>query len=361
MILLKKNHQHEISYNTLLRRLKLYGMKRRNNFHDNERLERVYQRMKELVNGPSSCAGYRTMWHTLEMEGLSVPRMFIQCALKDIDPEGSENRRRHRLKRRQYVNDGPNFAWHIDGYDKLKPWGFPIHGAIDGFSRKVLWLKVLHSNNSPDNIAALYISNVEIFGGCPVELITDLGTENGLAAAIQCFFRQTPDAHRYCMFHFLVINELKLGGLNYVSREHLGGDLIFQTWNPIIFSTLHSHKEALWFCYSNILQKDLDFMLQHWNSHYIRKSRHGAIGGRPDILYSLPENFGASECKISVSNEDIYIAYSKEHILKVQPVSIPQEYFRYVLQNYPLNEPNSWGEAESLFKKLIEICVDGEY
>ena len=22
--------------------------------------------------------------------------------------------------------------WHIDGYDKLKPYGFPIHGCIDG-------------------------------------------------------------------------------------------------------------------------------------------------------------------------------------------------------------------------------------
>ena len=27
---------------------------------------------------------------------------------------------------------GLNQAWHMDGYDKLKPFGFPIHGAIDG-------------------------------------------------------------------------------------------------------------------------------------------------------------------------------------------------------------------------------------
>ena len=23
--------------------------------------------------------------------------------------------------------------WHVDGYDKLKPFGFPIHGCIDGY------------------------------------------------------------------------------------------------------------------------------------------------------------------------------------------------------------------------------------
>ena len=74
---------------------------------------------------PGSSGGYRTVWHTLEMEGIRIPQKFVQMFLKEIDPAGCE-------RRRQYVNPGPDFAWHIDGYDKLKPWGFPIHGAIDG-------------------------------------------------------------------------------------------------------------------------------------------------------------------------------------------------------------------------------------
>lgn len=28
---------------------------------------------------------------------------------------------------------GPNYVWHLDGYDKLKPYGFAIHACIDGF------------------------------------------------------------------------------------------------------------------------------------------------------------------------------------------------------------------------------------
>lgn len=52
--------------------------------------------------------------------------------MKIMDPEGVELRSRHRLQRRVYVSQGPNFVIHIDGYDKLKPYGFPIHGAIDG-------------------------------------------------------------------------------------------------------------------------------------------------------------------------------------------------------------------------------------
>ena len=33
------------------------------------------------------------------------------------------------------------------GYDKLKPFGFPIHAAVDGYSRKVIWLETERSNN----------------------------------------------------------------------------------------------------------------------------------------------------------------------------------------------------------------------
>ena len=65
----------------------------------------------------------------------------------------------HLLKRRSYVNQGPNDSWHMDAYDKLKPFGCAIHGAIDGFSRKILWLELARSNNSPDN-TAMYVLNI---------------------------------------------------------------------------------------------------------------------------------------------------------------------------------------------------------
>ena len=32
-----------------------------------------------------------------------------------------------------FSRKGPNYLWHMDGYDKLKPYGFCIHGAIDGY------------------------------------------------------------------------------------------------------------------------------------------------------------------------------------------------------------------------------------
>jgi len=31
-----------------------------------------------------------------------------------------------------YFIQGPKYCWHIDGNDKLVPYGFAIHGGIDG-------------------------------------------------------------------------------------------------------------------------------------------------------------------------------------------------------------------------------------
>ena len=87
---------------------------------------------------------------------------------------------------------------HADGYDKLKPYGFPVHGCIDGWSRKVLWLHVTRSNNYPDNIASYFLEAIQKYSGCPVMVYTDLGTENSTMAAIQCFFRNDDDARCYC-------------------------------------------------------------------------------------------------------------------------------------------------------------------
>ena len=87
--------------------------------------------------------------------------------------------------RRRYFSAGPNFIWHCDGYDKLKPYGFAIHGCIDGFSRKILWLKCMTTNNDPKVVLHLFLKAVQNFHGSPKLLRTDCGTENVLIAAAQ--------------------------------------------------------------------------------------------------------------------------------------------------------------------------------
>ena len=298
LLFLENHHQLKISRSTLIRRLKAYGLSRRGfatNPNSDHLLQAVRERIQQIVNGPGSSGGYRTLWHTLELEGLRVPRIVVQEILKEIDPEASELRRAHRLKRREYHNPGPNYAWHIDGYDQLKPWGFPIHGAIDGFSRKILWLQLTRSNNSPDNIAKFYLGAVNEFNGCPVELITDLGTENGFAAAIQSYFRNNHDSHRYvpstrnqrieCWWSHYSKNRSMWWRSYFTDMESRG----------LIDLSYELSKECLWFCFSDILQKDLNAVKEHWNTHRIRRSRYNTVPGRPDALFHFPEHHGGIE------------------------------------------------------------------
>lgn len=46
----------------------------------------------------------------------------------------------------------------MDGYDKLKPYGFAINGCIDGFSRYIVWMEAYTTNDNPKVIADYFIS-----------------------------------------------------------------------------------------------------------------------------------------------------------------------------------------------------------
>lgn len=87
--------------------------------------------------------------------------------LAEVDPSGVEQRSRRRFVRRVYHSLGPNHVWHVDGYDKLKPYGLAIGGCIDGYPHKVMWLICGLSNNNPEIIAQHYLHCVTEFGVIP--------------------------------------------------------------------------------------------------------------------------------------------------------------------------------------------------
>ena len=125
------------------------------------------------------------MWQRLVVDhSLVVAKETIRHALRILDPEGVDERLRHRLQRRQYKGKGPNSLWHIDGFDKLKPYGFWIHGGIDGYSRRILWLEVGISNNEPAFIAKYFVDCVKAVGGTARIVRADFGTENTYVACI---------------------------------------------------------------------------------------------------------------------------------------------------------------------------------
>ena len=101
-----------------------------------------------------------------EKTKILVRKEDVRKAILELNAEGVQQRKRRKLVRRKYRNPGPNYVWHIDDHDKLKPFGFSVHGCIDGFSRKLIWLEVTSSNKE--------------LQGVPKKIKADEGTEHSL-------------------------------------------------------------------------------------------------------------------------------------------------------------------------------------
>ena len=115
-----------------------------------------------------------------EKTKILVRKEDVRKAILELNAEGVQQRKRRKLVRRKYRNPGPNYVWHIDDHDKLKPFGFSVHGCIDGFSRKLIWLEVTSSNKVPEIISQCYLQAAKKLQGVPKKIKADEGTEHSL-------------------------------------------------------------------------------------------------------------------------------------------------------------------------------------
>ena len=123
-----------------------------------------------LLDGSESSREYRSIWHSLQMNGMRVLMTVIDQLVRELDSDEVHKRKAHPLKRRTYQNAGPDHLWHYDGHHKFKPYGFPVHSCIDCWSRlpiSYLWhLPRIYQANS----IILYGSSWRV-KGCPIDLI----------------------------------------------------------------------------------------------------------------------------------------------------------------------------------------------
>ena len=172
--------------------------------HHKDTVNVVLEAMKADIDGPSTNLGYRSIHQKLIHNGIKTDRETVRPCLKTINPEGVERRKSHKLKRRVYVSQEPNFMWHVHGYDKVKPFGFPIHGAIDGFSRKILWLNICPSNNDPHIVRYFYVNCISNLKYVPRTIRGDRGSENVVVAGMRYFRGEHPSRLHVWTFKFFI-------------------------------------------------------------------------------------------------------------------------------------------------------------
>ena len=190
-------------------------------------------------------------------------RQTVRDIVRIIEPQRQARMRKGRLHRRRYTVKGPNYIWHIDGNDKLKPYGFCISGAIDGWSRRLLWLEVDKTNKNPNLICTYFLDTVEHLGVTPRIVRMDRGTENVGIADVQMLLRSSHDDD-------LVGCSVMFGSSTHNQRiERWWGycrNALLQCYmdlfkdlelSGILQMTNNLHLECLKFCFMKVLRKEL--------------------------------------------------------------------------------------------------------
>ena len=183
-------HGVVISLRHLKRMLRQMGLFRRKNYSN---IGDVIDFVQSQIANSGQLHGYRWMYEKCLAHNLHCKKEDIRVILGILDSEGTAQRRKRRLLRRSYSSKGPDYVWHIDGYDKLSRYGICISGCVDGFSRRVMWLNAYYTNSDPKIIGGYYLEVVESLGGCPRLVRGDAGTENIYVRDIQRFLRLDND------------------------------------------------------------------------------------------------------------------------------------------------------------------------
>ena len=80
------------------------------------------------------------------------------------EPHLVGQRKARRLQRRRFWAAGVNDIWAVDQYDKWLRFSLALHTGIEPFSRRILWIKVWHSNRNPQLILSYFLDSVVELG-----------------------------------------------------------------------------------------------------------------------------------------------------------------------------------------------------
>ena len=355
-------HNIIISMKTLKRILRRLGFKRRTPCTDEVFTSAIVHIQKELKES-GQMLGYKAMWKRLQEKGFVIARDTVRAILLQLDGEGVRERGRRRLRRRQYINPGPNFVWHVDGYDKLKPYGFAIHGAIDGYSRRVLWIEVGVTNNNPQVIAKYYLETVLQLKTLPCILRCDHGTENVHLRDVQEYLR------RNGRDYFAGVNSFIRGKSSSNQRiEAWWGILRKQCVNywmnlfkdMISFGLLDTsdsvHIHALRFSFLDLIQDDVDRMAMEWNRHLIETKKNAeAPRGKPDIMYFNPQLYMTESCGVECPKPEVETILNGLLLTGVIPENHDPDFTTLInlaLPNWEL--PSNVDSALSLYAEILD-------
>lgn len=151
------------SSKTISRRVKSYSVREEVPKYDNISNESLDSIVSAVLHNFPNC-GIRRMKGFLLGRGIRVQWSRMRLSLWRTDPSGIllQTSQLNIVNWRHYSVPGPRSLWHLDGNHKLIRWEFVIHGCVDGFSRRIMFLKC-STNNKAVTVLQLFQKCSSIF------------------------------------------------------------------------------------------------------------------------------------------------------------------------------------------------------
>lgn len=240
--------------------------------------------------------------------------------LKEKDPEGLEARgfqKKKKKKKVPFTCEGPLAVVSLDGHDKLcgyQNWTFRlgIYGAIDTFSRKILFLYVCYSNSNPVIIGKRYLEYLYETPVIPRYLRIDKGTETGKMATLHVYLINTKgvmdDPVDSVIYGPSTSNKIERWWrdlherLELYFKVQLTQLLRANEYDP--YNDLD--RQLLSYVYIPVIQKECDKFVNIWNTHRVREQDNLLLPtGVPNHMFSFPENYGGQNLGIPVTVDQV--------------------------------------------------------
>jgi len=164
---------------TIHRRVKEYGLENMTGFHhlpDDE----LDKKVKEFILNHGCTPGQGYVEGYLKSVGVRIQRRRIRESMARVDPNNTALRWGVVISRRKYQVPWPNSLWRLDGHHSLIRWKMVIHGCVDGYSRRIMFLRC-SGNNLAETVVELFLDALKMDGNLwPSCIRVDKGVENVL-------------------------------------------------------------------------------------------------------------------------------------------------------------------------------------
>jgi hypothetical protein len=289
-----------------------------------------------LLQGQIRSYGRRQLiTHLARKYGFRPQGRHVRTALKTLDSHAIEFRRpgMKRRRRENYIVNGPDWLWCLDGHEKISHFGIDIYGCIDGYSRKIIWFYVGSSSRTQVSVLSQYLNAVQIIGYCPNFLRTDRGREVPMMADAHYHFywQALVDALGYSTEEDLdaaTLSDCYIFGKSTgnIRIEGLWGHLIGQQtgqWINYFYwleaqgyfrEDIPSDKVILLFIFVPLLRQEIFEWVEDHNSKPIRPdhTRNKHVAGIPNDLYRGDESDEVKRKKGFIYNRATHESFAED-------------------------------------------------